>query len=142
MELRICDGVPTLSETVALVTLLEALARKLDEEYRNGRRPVPPPDWMIRENKWRASRYGLEAEILLDDQGRTAPLRKEVEKLMEAHRPGASGSGPARAFSPLERMLEHGCSYERQRRILHRSGSMKAVTEALREELRTGRPVD
>jgi carboxylate-amine ligase len=142
VELRICDGLPTLSETVALVTLLDALARRLDGEYKGGSRPAPPPDWMIRENKWRASRYGLEAEILLDDQGRTAPLRKEVEKLMETHRTAASRSGSARAFSALERMLEHGCSYERQRRILRRSGSMKAVTEALKEELRTGRPAD
>jgi glutamate---cysteine ligase / carboxylate-amine ligase len=142
VELRICDGLPTLSETMALVTLLDALGRRLDAEYRNGRRPTPPPDWMIRENKWRASRYGLDAKILLDERGRTGHLRKEVETLMDSLRQETSRSGSARPFASLERMLERGCSYERQRRILRKSGSMKAVVEALKEEFRTNRPLE
>jgi glutamate---cysteine ligase / carboxylate-amine ligase len=141
VELRICDGVPTLNETVALVALFDALVRRLDNEIRDGAQPHPPPDWMIRENKWRASRYGLDADILLDERGRTAPLRKEIEKLLETLR---SDTAPRseRHFAPLERMLEHGASYERQRRVLRKGGSVKAVTEALKEEFRTNRPVD
>jgi carboxylate-amine ligase len=141
VEIRICDGVPTLSETIALVVLFEALSRRLDEAYEAGERPAPPPDWLVRENKWRASRYGLEADILLDPAGRTAPLRKEVAKLVEMIRPGASGSGQERAIATLERMLEKGCSYERQRRVARKGGSVKAVAEALVEEFRTNRPI-
>ena len=141
VELRICDGLPTLSETIALVVLFEALTRRLDEEYSAGARPVPPPDWLVRENKWRASRYGLEADILVDREGHTAPLRKEIVKLIETLRPEGGGSGTERAFAALERMVEHGCSYERQRRVFRRAGSLKAVAEALVEEFRTNRPV-
>lgn len=141
VELRICDGVPTLSETVALVVLFEALCRRLDEAWQSGERPGPPPDWMIRENKWRASRYGLDAEILLDAEGRTAPLRDEIAKLAETLEAGSSGPGHQRAFSALRRMLEKGCSYERQRRVFRRSGSLKAVAVALAEEFRTNQPV-
>jgi len=141
VEMRICDGVPTLSETLALVFLFEALTRRFDGEYDAGARPVPPPDWLVRENKWRASHLGLEADILVDTEGHTAPLRKEVVKLIEMFRPESSRRGADRAFATLERMVEQGCSYERQRRVFRRSGSLKAVAEALVEEFRTNRPV-
>ena len=141
VELRICDGVPTLSETIALVVLFEALARRLDERLQAGEYPVPPPDWLVRENKWRASRYGLEADILVDPGGHTSPLRKEVLHLIESLRPGGRETGTERAFATLERMVEQGCSYERQRRVFRKAGSLKAVAEALVEEFRANRPV-
>ena len=141
VEMRICDGLPTLSETLALVALFDALTRRLDGEYRAGARPLPPPDWLVRENKWRASRHGLEADILVDMEGHTSPLRKEVVKLIETLRPEAAGRGTERSFAALERMVEQGCSYERQRRVFRKAGSLKAVAEALAEEFRTNRPV-
>ena len=141
VEMRICDGVPTLSETVALVVLFEALCRHLDEESRAGARPAPPPDWLVRENKWRASRYGLEAEVLVDTEGHTAPLRREVLNWIEKLRPEAGRIGTERSFATLERMVEQGCSYERQRRVFRKAGSLKAVAEALVEEFRSNRPV-
>ena len=141
VEMRICDGVPTLSETVALVVLFEALCRHLDEESRATARPAPPPDWLVRENKWRASRYGLEADVLVDPEGHTSPLRKEVLNLIESLRPEGSRKGTERAFATLERMVEQGCSYERQRRVFRKAGSLKAVAEALVEEFRANRPV-
>ena len=141
VEMRICDGVPTLSETVALVVLFEALCRHLDGACRAGARPELVPDWRVRENKWRASRYGLEAEVLVDNDGHTAPLRGEVLRWIEKLRPEAAGRGTERSFATLERMTEQGCSYERQRRVFRKAGTLKAVAEALVEEFRTNRPV-
>jgi carboxylate-amine ligase len=141
VEMRICDGVPTLSETVALVVLFEALTRHLDAACQAGERPIPPPDWLVRENKWRASRYGLEADVLVDTEGHTAPLRREVLNWIGKLRPEAGGRGTERSFATLERMAEQGCSYERQRRVFRKAGSLKAVVEALVEEFRTNRPI-
>jgi glutamate---cysteine ligase / carboxylate-amine ligase len=114
--------------------------RRLTDDIAAGRNPAPPPDWLIRENKWRASRYGLEADILLDTMGRTAPLRDEVWHLIESLRCIASDFGSTKYLAMAARMLEEGCSYERQRHIFEATGSTRAVTESLVTELQTGRP--
>ena len=37
--------------------------------------------WVVRDNKWRATRYGLDAIVITDDAGSTAPLRDELFEL-------------------------------------------------------------
>jgi carboxylate-amine ligase len=140
VELRICDGLPTLPETMAVAAIFQALVRRLRDEIAAGRNPEPPPDWLIRENKWRASHHGLDAEILLDTTGRIAPLRDEVWHLIESLRSIASEFGSTGYLATAARMLEEGCSYERQRHILQATGSIRAVAESLITELQTGRP--
>ena len=140
VELRICDGLPTLSEAVAVVALFQALVHRLDAEIKGGRIPEPPPDWLIRENKWRASRHGLDAEIIVDGEGRTVRLRREMKALLESLRESAAALGSEACFEVLARMMKTGCSYERQRRVDLKNRSARAVAEALAEEFRTDLP--
>jgi carboxylate-amine ligase len=96
IELRICDGLPTLGEITALVALVHALCARLNERYAQGERPKPPPQWVLRENKWRASRWGRDADVVLDTDGRTRPLREDLACLIGELEPYAArvGAGP------------------------------------------------
>lgn len=141
VELRICDSLPTISETVAVVALVRAIYAWLDEQHRSGRRFLPLPDWILRENKWRASRWGLEAEIVLDETGRTDYLRSQIETLLEALKPYAAPLGCAAEFETAALMLRRPGSHQRQRMVLAQRGSPRSVAEALVEEFRTDRPV-
>jgi carboxylate-amine ligase len=141
IELRVCDGLATISEAVNLVAFLQALAVRLDERLRAGERFRPPASWVIRENKWRASRWGIEAEIVLDETGSTALLLGEIERLLEELEPWAGRLGTGPELRQLGRTVAHGLSYERQRAIHDLSGSLVPVTEALIEEFRTDRPL-
>ena len=72
VEIRICDGQPTLEEAQALAAFLYALtcriARALDEGE-----PLPDhPHRLIEENFWRAIRYGLSGELIDLASGRGA----------------------------------------------------------------------
>jgi carboxylate-amine ligase len=137
VEVRVCDGLPTLSETMAVVGLTVALFTWLDEQYRKGRRFAPPPYWLLRENKWRASRWGVEADLVLDASGRTNLLRTELTRLLDTLDPVIAGIGGSRECGDLRRMLRHGLSYERQRRVFERTGSLEKVVELLTAELKT-----
>ncbi len=141
VEIRICDALPTLSETLALVALIQALYHWFDELYRDGWPLAPPPYWLLRENKWRASRWGLEAEIVLDEHGHTRPLRADVEQLVETLTPRTAMLGSRDALEMIEVMMERGVSYERQRKMYVRDRSYKAVLEALVQELETDLPI-
>jgi carboxylate-amine ligase len=140
VELRICDGLPTLTETASLVALVQTLFARLDAEYRNGRVFEPPPYWMLRENKWRSSRWGLDAEIVLDETGRTRLLRQDLDRLLPELEAVA---GPLRCAAELRRidaMISGGLSYERQRRVFARAQQPEAVAEALIREFATDTP--
>jgi carboxylate-amine ligase len=142
VELRVCDGLQTVSETVGLVALVRCLYDWFDEQYRGGRGFEPPAYWVLRENKWRASRWGLEAEILLDERGRTGVLREEVTRLLRDLEPRAARLQCDGALAAVGRSLVAGAGYERQRRVFRRAGRLAAVVDAIVEELRTDRPAD
>lgn len=142
VEIRICDGLPTLSESVSLVALVQALAVSLDGELRAGRRFHSPPYWILRENKWRASRWGLEAEIVLDESGRTSLLRNEVRTLVGRLEGVAADLGGGDALCALRAGLDRDPSYVRQRKIFQREQSLVAVAEALVREFRTDTPIE
>ena len=43
--------------------------RAFDREIDRGYTLPVPKGWVLRENKWRAARYGLDAEIIVDEDG-------------------------------------------------------------------------
>lgn len=133
LEVRICDGPATISETVAIVALLRCLLAKLDEDAVNGRRFEPTPTWMMRENKWRAARYGLEADIV-DVDGHSRPLRGELARLLQELAPTSRRLGCAKELESVGRILEGGGSSARQRAEYARSQSHAAVAAALINE--------
>jgi len=136
VELRICDGLPTLSEAVAMVALVQLLFARLDR-YRDGRTFEPPPYWILRENKWRASRWGLDAEIVVDERGHTRLLRDEMGQLLPALEPLAVSLGCSTELRRLGAIVEHGPSYARQRRVFEPRRQLAAVVEALTYEFET-----
>jgi carboxylate-amine ligase len=140
VELRICDGLPTLSETVAVVALVQALLARLDADYRDGRTFEPPPYWVLRENKWRASRWGLEAEIVLDETGRTRLLREDLDRLLPELETVAGPLGCAAELQRIGAMIAGGLSYERQRQVFARTQQAEAVADSLIREFATDQP--
>jgi carboxylate-amine ligase len=140
LEVRICDALPTLSETVALVALIQAYVARSLETYRSGHRFVPPPTWMLRENKWRAARWGLDAELVVSERGATSPLRTEIERMLVECEPHAQGLGCESDLRRVAPMLEHGPSYRRQREVFRVTRSHAAVMQTLAQELASDEP--
>lgn len=119
---------------------MQALAVSLDGQLRAGRRFHPPAYWILRENKWRASRWGLEAEIVLDETGRTGLLRTEIQELIARLHSVSAPLGSGGALSALAESLGRDPSYVRQRKIFEREQSLVAVAAALAREFRTDEP--
>src|ERR671914_2987289 len=83
LELRICDGIPTMEETCSLVALSQSLVVWLGERYNSGLEIPQHRAWTIRDNKWRAARYGLDAEIISDEDGNLISLRRSIGDLLD-----------------------------------------------------------
>jgi len=142
VELRICDGLPTLDEVTAVAALAQCLVEQMDTQLDRGFRLPEPRAWVVRENKWRAARYGLDAEIVVDALGTIRPVRAAIRELIADLTPTAKRLGCEDELATVSRILEHGASYQRQRRVAAGSdGDLRPVVDALLDEMRVGLPL-
>ena len=140
VELRICDGIPTLREVSGLAALAQCTVEWLDTLLDRGYTLPVPREWTVRQNKWRAARHGLDASLIRDDQGTQLPLREAIEELVDELMPIAGRLACADELHVVHQILEHGASYARQRRVLADGGSLQDVVDAMAAELRTDQP--
>jgi len=141
VELRICDGLPTLYEISWAAALSQCLVEMLNGQLDRGYTLPVPKGWTVRENKWRAARYGVDAELIVDNDGRTQPLRDLVEELVDDLRPVADRLGCSDELLRAKRILEVGPSYLRQRESAAAAGgSLNAVVDGLLAEMRGNAP--
>ena len=141
VELRICDGLPTLDEVGAVAALSQCLVEQFDHQMDRGYTLPKPPGWVVRENKWRAARYGLDADIVVDEKGTEQPVRDAITDLVEDMTPTARRLGCEEELADVSRILAVGASYQRQRKVASsRDGDLRAVVDSLLAELRDGLP--
>jgi carboxylate-amine ligase len=131
VEIRMFDGTPTLREVGMVAALSQSLVQLFDYQLDRGYTLPSPPPWLVKDNKWRATRYGLDAIVITDDDGSTAPLRDELYELLRALEPVADRLGCADELSVADEVLEHGASYERQQAVYRRTGELTSVVESL-----------
>ena len=140
LELRICDGIPTMDELAAIVALSQSLVVWLCAEYNAGHDVPRHQQWTVRENKWRAARYGLEAEIIRDEDGNLVSLRRSISDLVARLQPIARDLGCETDLLRINDILERGTSATRQREVFDRTNDLSAVVDSLVEEMKTGTP--
>jgi len=141
VELRICDGLPTLDEIGAVAALSQCLVEQFDRELDRGYTLPTPASWVLRENKWRAARYGLDAEIITDERGTVQPVREAIAELVEELAPTAARLGCSAELEDVNRVLAVGSSAQRQRAVAAaHHGDLRPVVDSLLAELRDGLP--
>lgn len=142
LEVRICDGVPTVSELASIAALTQCLVEHYSRELDAGRVTPTIPSWFTQENKWRAARYGMDAILILDRAGEEDLVSNDLRRLLGVLEPVAVDLKCVEELFGLEAILEHGASYQRQRLVAEQhGGALDAVVAALVEEMRAGHPV-
>jgi glutamate---cysteine ligase / carboxylate-amine ligase len=142
VEIRMFDGIPTLREVGMAAALCQSLVELFDHQLDRGYTLPSPAAWVVRDNKWRATRYGLDAMIITDDQGSTAPLRDELYELVAELEPIAGRLGCAEDLKAVSEVLDQGAPYERQRAIVAAGGSFEDIVSASVTEFREDRFVN
>ena len=82
VEVRVCDGIPTVRELRSIVALIHCLVVDLEERLEAGEALPTMPPWHVQENKWRAARYGLDAEIILDAECNERLVTDDLDDLL------------------------------------------------------------
>lgn len=140
IEMRVCDGLATLEEVGAIAALTQCLVEEASQQLDAGWAIPTMPRWFLKENKWRAARYGLDAIIILNQAGDellvTDHLRNNVLNRLE---PIAAKLGCSEELAHVDNIIERGAGYQRQRKVAEASnGDLHAVVLDLVQQMRKG----
>ncbi|WGT46146.1 carboxylate-amine ligase [Tessaracoccus lacteus] len=141
VENRTMDSVPTSFEVGALAAFSQCIVEWMSRVLARGDEIDALPHWFLRENKWRAARYGLAADVI-------TPRKEEylihvddgIRMWADIVAPIADELGCAEELGHVLELVDRGPSYRRQRRIVSAGGSTHDVARALVDELRSGVP--
>ncbi len=137
IEVRVCDGVSNLRELRALVALTHCLVVNLEDRLDAGETLPSMPPWQHQENKWRAARYGLDAEIVLDAKCTERLVTDDLDELLMRLTPVARRLHCEQDLALVADIPRHGAAYQRQRQVAADSdGDLTAVVDSVVRELR------
>jgi carboxylate-amine ligase len=89
VEVRVCDMPGSLEDCLALAALTQCLVVALSEHIDEGTYQHDHHPMVVRQNKWRAARYGLDAALVDSDTFALCPARAVATQLIERLRPTA-----------------------------------------------------
>ncbi|MGE5276492.1 MAG: carboxylate-amine ligase [Acidobacteriota bacterium] len=143
IEFRICDIPMRLDETVTLAALIQAICAKLYKlrlqnlGWRRYRRAL------LLENKWRASRYGIEGKLIDFGKETEVPFRELVAEMLEFVDDVVDELGSRREVEAVNWILDNGTGADRQLKVYEQSGGdLKQVVDYICEETRQGLPAE
>src|SRR5918993_217630 len=128
IHVAVPDGDTAILAVNALAALVQCLVASagLDEQ--------PPEDALYNaENKWRAVRYGMDADFYDFVAGRVIPARSMARGLVEELRPVARDLGCEEELGGVLEIVELGTGTELQRAAHKRSGSLEGGMDYLME---------
>jgi carboxylate-amine ligase len=131
VEVRVCDIPASLKDVLAIASLIQSIVKKLSDEFDADVPFERPHSFVTRENKWRASRYGIEGDFLTKDGGSVMSVKEAVGGVVEAVTSVAKELGAYETLLGINDILESGTGAERQLKIFEATGSLRAVVSEL-----------
>jgi carboxylate-amine ligase len=142
IEVRVCDGPTNVTEALALASLTHCLVEHLSTELDHGRDLPTLPPWFVKENKWRAARYGMDATVITSADGDQLPVADAISKVLVELEPTAERLGCPGQLATVADIVRDGSSAQRQRAVAEASdGDLGAVVRAMVAEMGAGRPL-
>ncbi len=134
VEQRVTDVCSRLDDAACLAAVYQSLFAFLYRLRSRNQRWRIYPHTLIRENRWRAMRYGPSGRLVDHGRGQPAPFADLVEELIELLGPDAEALGCHRELVHARRIAAEGSSADRQRAVF---AAAKAAGADDGEALRT-----
>ncbi|MEM6330332.1 MAG: YbdK family carboxylate-amine ligase [Planctomycetota bacterium] len=83
VEVRVCDMPGNLEDTLAIAGLVQCLVEGLSEEIDQGAYQHDCHPMMVRQNKWRATRFGVGAQLVDSYSYEVLPVAQSVARLAD-----------------------------------------------------------
>jgi len=139
LEFRVCDIPMRVDETLAIVALIQATVAKLYKLLAQNQTFRVYNRALIMENKWRASRYGLDGKLIDFGKQTEVPERDLIHEYLEFVDDVVDDLGSREEISYIQTILDTGTGADRQLRVFEKeNGDLKKVVDFMVEETKAG----
>ena len=138
VEFRICDVPLTVQETITLAALFQGICAKLYKLRMQNLNFIIYPRMLINENKWRASRYGIEGSMVDFGKEMEVNTRELIYELLDFIDDVAGPLGIRNAIGNVNRILEVGTGADRQLKVFEETQNITAVVDYIQSQFLDG----
>jgi carboxylate-amine ligase len=129
IEFRICDVPMTVQETATIAALFQALCAKIYTLRRQNINFINYQRALINENKWRASRYGIDGLLIDFGKEKEMPVKELIHELLEFIDGVVDDLGSRKHIEKVQAIFDNGTGADRQLKIFNETGSLVEVVK-------------
>lgn len=133
VEVRICDMPPSLDHVLAITALVQCMIVSISREIDEGTFQADYHPTMVQQNKWRATRYGANAELVSTQNFRRKSVNQVTLDLIERLTPIAEELNCLPQLQSLADVVPNSGSNQ-QLEIYERTGDSAAVIREMIEK--------
>ncbi|MBS1544320.1 MAG: carboxylate-amine ligase [Bacteroidetes bacterium] len=138
IEFRICDVPMLVEETIAITALFQAIVAKLYRLRMKNMSFIVYNRALISENKWRASRYGIDGRLIDFGKQEEVDTRHLIHELLDFVDDVVDDLGSRAHINNIKRILEQGTGADRQLQIFEKTHSLQKVVDYITEQTLVG----
>src|SRR5687767_5274277 len=129
VEFRICDVPMTVAETIAIAGLFQAVCAKIYKLHSQNLNFIQYSRALINENKWRASRYGIDGRLIDFGKEQEIGTRILLQELLAFVDDVVDDLDSRHAINYVYKMMENGTGADRQLKVYEETGSLVSVMD-------------
>lgn len=133
VEFRICDIPMTVDETITIAALFQAICARIYMLRSKNLNYIQYSRVLINENKWRASRYGLDGHLIDFGKEEEVNTRALIYELLDFIDPVLDHLGSRHRVEYIHKILEQGTGADRQLRVYEHTNDLTAVVKYINE---------
>ena len=138
VEFRICDIPLTVDETITIATLFQAVCARIYLLRSKNLNFIQYSRALLNENKWRASRYGIDGRMIDFGKEEEVNTRALLYELLDFIDPVIDHLGSRHRLAYIHKILENGTGADRQLKIFEESKNLVSVVDYIRQQFLAG----
>lgn len=138
VEFRICDVPMTVEETITIAALFQAICAKIYKLRSQNMNFIQYSRALINENKWRASRYGIDGYLIDFGKEEEVNTRVLIYELLDFVDDVVDHLGSRHAVAKVHKILEGGTGADRQLKVYEQSKNLVHVAEYINAQYLAG----
>ena len=138
VEFRICDVPMTVDETICIAALFQAICVKIYKLRSRNMNYIQYSRALINENKWRASRYGIDGHLIDFGKEEEVNTRVLIYELLDFVDDVLDPLGSREAARFAAKILETGTGADRQLKVYEDTGNLVDVVDYIQGQFLYG----
>lgn len=138
VEFRICDVPMTVDETIAIAALFQAICARIYMLRSKNLNFIQYSRALLNENKWRASRYGVDGYLIDFGKEEEVNTRALIYELLDFIDPVIDHLGSRHRVAYVHKILEGGTGADRQLAVFEKTKSLTAVVDYIQAQYMAG----